>query len=214
MTSAPSEMDEGALEVGESSTSSKALIPILPPQLSSTPSPPYEVGVMRRSSGHQGVHPYHNTVFQSVPRRVAGQPFQQWLALTQTAHRFPTGDSSGVDVSIPDVVKFDAGVVRVGHRSGPGIVGTDVPVVAGPGSSSSVDSRVGEAIGGTDGQPGTRSSQRCQVPHSRYASTESPVNQHGNSSTHSSSGFSPNRLPHWSNQIADHNQYVIRSSRS
>ena len=39
----------------------------------------------------------------------------------------------------------------MGHRSGPSVIGTDVPVVAVSGSSSSVDSRVGEVIGGTDG---------------------------------------------------------------
>ena len=75
-------MDEGAPEVGESSASSEAPIPIPPPQPSGTLSPLYEVGVMQRSSGHQGVHPYHDAVFQSIPQRVAGQPFQQWLALT------------------------------------------------------------------------------------------------------------------------------------
>ena len=95
MTSAPSEMDEGTPEVGESFDSSEAPILIPPPQPLSTPSPPYEVGVMRRSLGHRGVHPYHDAVFQSIPRRVAGQPFQQWLALTRTAHRFPTGDLLG-----------------------------------------------------------------------------------------------------------------------
>ena len=58
--SAPSEMDEGTPEVGESSTSSEAPIPVPLPQPSSTPSPPYKVGVMRQSSGHQGVHPYHD----------------------------------------------------------------------------------------------------------------------------------------------------------
>ena len=140
MTSVPSEMDEGAPEVGESSASSEAPIPTPPPQLSGTPSPPYEVGVMHRSSGYWGVHPYNNAVFQSVPRRVAGQPFQQWLALTRVAHRLPVGDSSGVDVSIPDVIELNAGVIRVGHRSGPSVIGTDVPVVAVPGLSSSVDS--------------------------------------------------------------------------
>ena len=108
-------MDEGAPEVGESSASSEAPIPIPPPQPSSTLSPPYEVGVMRRSSGYRGVHPYNNAVFQSVPRRVAGQPFQQWLALTQAARGLPVGDSSGVDVSVPEVVELDAGVVGVGH---------------------------------------------------------------------------------------------------
>ena len=159
-------MDEGAPEVRESSASSKAPILIPPPQPSSTPSPPYEVGVMCRSSGYRGVYPYNNTVFQSVPQQVAGQPFQQWLALTQAACRLPTGNLSGVEVSVPDVVELNAGVVGVEHRSGPSVIGTDVPVVAVPGSLSSVDSRVGKAIGGTDGQPGTRSSQRCQVPHS------------------------------------------------
>ena len=79
-------MDEGAPEVGELSTSSEAPIPIPPPQPSSTLSLLYEVGVMRRSSGHQGVHPYHDAVFQSVPQRVAGQPFQQWLAIARAAH--------------------------------------------------------------------------------------------------------------------------------
>ena len=79
--SAPSEMDEGAPEIGESLASSEAPIPVPLPQSSSTPNPLYEVGVMQRSLGHQGVHPYHDAVFQSVPRQVAGQPFQQWLAL-------------------------------------------------------------------------------------------------------------------------------------
>ena len=159
-TSAPSEMDKGAPEVGESSASSEAPIPIPPPQPSSTLSPPYEVGVMRRSSGYRGVHPYNSAVFQSVPRQVAGQPFQQWLALTQVAHGLPASDSSGIDISVPDVIKLNVGVIGMGHQSGPGVIGTDVPVIAVLGSSSSVDSRVGEAIGGTDGQPGTRSSQR------------------------------------------------------
>ena len=63
-------------------------------------------------------------------------------------------------------------------------------VVAVLGSSPPIDPQVGKAIGGTDGQPGTRSSQRRRVPRSRYASTESVVNQHRNSSTHSSSSFS------------------------
>ena len=108
-------MDEGAPEVGELSTSSEAPIPIPPPQPSSTPSPLYEVSVMQRSSGHRGIHPYHNTVFQSVPQRVAGQPFQQWLALTRAARRFPAGNLSGVDVSIPNVIKLNAGVVSVEH---------------------------------------------------------------------------------------------------
>ena len=158
--SAPSEMDEGAPEVGESSASSEAPIPIPPPQPSSTLSPPYEVGVMRRSSGYRGVHPYNNAVFQSVPQQVAGQPFQQWLALTRAACGLPAGNSLGVDVSVSNIVKLDARVVGVGHRSGSSVIGTDVPVVVVLGSSSSVDSRVGEAISGTDGQPGTRSSQR------------------------------------------------------
>ena len=140
MTSAPSEMDEGAPEVGESSASSEAPILIPPPQPSSTPSLPYEVGVMCRSSGHQGVHPYHDAVFQSVPRRVAGQPFQQWLALTRVARGLPTSDSSCVYISVPNVVELDAGVVGVGHRSGPSVIGTDVSIVAVPGLSSSVDS--------------------------------------------------------------------------
>ena len=205
-------MDEGTPEVGELSASSEAPIPIPPPQPSSTLSPPYEVGVMQRSSGHRGVHPYHDAVFQSVPQRVAGQPFQQWLALTRAARGLPASDLSGVDVSIPNVVELDAGVIGVGHRSGPSVIGTDVSVVAVPGSSSSVDSQVGEAIGGTDGQPGTRSSQHRRVPRSRYAATELSVNRHGNSSTHSSSGFSPDQLPRWSNRIADRDRYVIQSS--
>ena len=46
MTSAPSEMDEGAPEVGESSASSEAPILIPPPQPSTTPSPLYKVGAM------------------------------------------------------------------------------------------------------------------------------------------------------------------------
>ena len=118
-------MDEGAPEVGESSASSEAPIPIPPPQPSSTPSPPYEVGVMRRSSGYRGVHPYNNAVFQSVPRRVAGQPFQQWLALTRVARGLPASDPSGVDISIPSVIELDVGVIGMGHRSGPGVIGTD-----------------------------------------------------------------------------------------
>ena len=133
-------MDEGAPEVGESTASSEAPIPIPPPQPSSTPSLPYKVGVMRRSLGHRGVHPYHAAVFQSVPRRVAGQSFQQWLALTRTARGLSIGDLSGVDVSVPDVVELDAGVIGVGHRSGPGIIETDVPVVVVPGSSFTIDS--------------------------------------------------------------------------
>ena len=95
---------------------------------------------MRRSSGYRGVHPYNNAVFQSVPRRVAGQPFQQWLALTRAARGLPIGNSSSVDVSVPDVVELDAGVIGVGHRSGPSIIGTDVPVIAVLGPLSSVDS--------------------------------------------------------------------------
>ena len=90
---------------------------------------------------------------------MAGQPFQQWLALTRTARGLPVGDLSGVDVLVSDVVELDAGVIGVGHRSGPGVIGTDVPVVAVPGSSSSVDSQVCESVGGSDGQPGARSSQ-------------------------------------------------------
>ena len=133
-------MDEGALEVGESSASSEAPILIPLPQPSSTPSLPYEVSVMRRSSGYRGVHPYNNAVFQSVPQRVAGQPFQQWLALTQAACGLPVGNSSGVDVSVPGIIELDAGAVGVGHQSGPSIIGTDVPVVAVPGLSSLVDS--------------------------------------------------------------------------
>ena len=168
-------MDEGAPEVGELSASSEAPIPTLPPQPSSTPSPLYEVGVMRRSSGHQGVHPYHNAVFQSVPRRVAGQPFQQWLALTRAACQLPAGNPSGVDVSVPDVVELNAGIVGVEHRSGPGVIGTDVPVVTVLGSPPSIDSQVCELIGDTDGQPRTRSSQHHQVPHGQYAATESSV---------------------------------------
>ena len=50
--SAPSEMDEGAPEVGESSASSEAPILVPPPQPLSTPSPLYEVGVMQRLLGH------------------------------------------------------------------------------------------------------------------------------------------------------------------
>ena len=65
---------------------------------------------------------------------MAGQSFQQWLALTKAACRLPTSDLLGIDISIPDVIKLDAGIVGVGHRSGPGIIGTDVPVVAVPGS--------------------------------------------------------------------------------
>ena len=52
MTSAPSEMDEGAPEVGELSVSSEAPIPIPPPQPLITPAPTYEVGVMQRLSGY------------------------------------------------------------------------------------------------------------------------------------------------------------------
>ena len=189
-------MDEGIPEVGELSASSKAPILIPPPQPLSTPSPPYEVGVMRRSLGHQGVHPYHDAVFQSVPQQVAGQPFQQWLTIARAAHQFPIGDPLGVDISIPDGVELDAGVVGVEHQSGSGIVGTDVPVVTVPGSPPSVDSRVCELGGGTDDQPGVRSSPHHQVPCSQYASAESSVDWHGHSSTHSSSSFLPDRLPH------------------
>ena len=52
MMSAPSKMDEGAPEVGESSSSSEAPIPILPPVALSTPVPSYKVGVLQRSLGH------------------------------------------------------------------------------------------------------------------------------------------------------------------
>ena len=201
--SAPSEMDEGAPEVGESSTSSKAPIPIPPPQPSGSPSPPYEVGVMRRSSGHRGVHPYHDAVFQSVPRRVAGQPFQQWLALTRTARQFPAGNPSDVDVSLPDAVEFDVGPVGVEHRSGPGIVGVDVPVITMSDSSPLIDSHAIESSGGADGQSGTRSSPSRQVSCGGHASMEPSVVQRGQSLTHSSPSFSPDQLPHRSNWLAE-----------
>ena len=71
---------------------------------------------------------------------MAGQPFQQWLAIARAACRFPAGDLSGIDVSIPDVVKLDAGVVGMEHQSGSGIIGTDVPVVTVPGLPPLVDS--------------------------------------------------------------------------
>ena len=61
---------------------------------------------------------------------MAGQPFQQWLALTQAARRFPTSNPSGIDVSIPDTVELDVGVIGMEHRSGPSVVGVDVPVTA------------------------------------------------------------------------------------
>ena len=52
MMSAPSEMDEGTPEVGESSASSEAPILILPPQPLNTLAPMYEVGVLCRLSGY------------------------------------------------------------------------------------------------------------------------------------------------------------------
>ena len=64
---------------------------------------------------------------------MAGQPFQQWLAIARAARRFPTGNPSGVDVSIFDVVELNAGVVGMEHQSGSGVIGTDVPVVTVPG---------------------------------------------------------------------------------
>ena len=122
---------------------------------------------------------------------MAGQPFQQWLALTRAACQFPAGDPSGVDVSIPNVVELDAGVVSMEHRSGSGIIGADVPVVAVPGSLPLVDSQVCKLSGGTDGQSRVRSSPRHQVPRSQYASAESSIDRHSHSSTHASSGFLP-----------------------
>ena len=67
MMSVPSEMDEGAPEVGELPSSSEE--PILVP-LPNTPDslvPVYEVGMMHQSSGHCGVHPYCNTAVQPIP---------------------------------------------------------------------------------------------------------------------------------------------------
>ena len=71
---------------------------------------------------------------------MAGQPFQQWLALTQAAYRLPTGNPLSVDISVPNVIKLDAGVVGVEHRFGSGVVGIDVPVVAVLGSLPPIDS--------------------------------------------------------------------------
>ena len=64
----------------------------------------------------------------------------EWLALSRVARGLPASDSLGVDVSVPDVVELDVGVIGMGHRSGPSVIGTDVPVVAVPGSLSLVDS--------------------------------------------------------------------------
>ena len=52
-------MDKGEHEVGELSSSSEEPIPVLPPTTLGGPAPLYKVGVMQRSSGYQGVHPYH-----------------------------------------------------------------------------------------------------------------------------------------------------------
>ena len=145
-------------EVGESSSSSEAPIPIPPPMPSNTPVPAYEVGVMQRSSGYQGVHPYHDTVLSSIPQLVDGQSFQQWLALARTARRLPKGDSLDVDVSIPDIVELDVGTIGLEHQSGSGVSGVDVPVVIVPGSLPSIGSRVLKSSSGADGQSGTRSS--------------------------------------------------------
>ena len=65
--SAPSKMDKGAPEVGESSSSSEEQIPVPPPVTFNTPVPLYKVGVIQRSSGHRGVHPYHDIAIHSVP---------------------------------------------------------------------------------------------------------------------------------------------------
>ena len=92
---------------------------------------------------------------------MAGQSFQQWLALTQAARQLPKGNSLDVDVSIPNVVKLDVGTIGLEHRSGSGVSGTDVPVVAVLSLPPSVDSQVLESSGGADGQSGTRSSP-CQ----------------------------------------------------
>ena len=47
---------------------------------------------------------------------MSGWPtFQQWLALTQAARRLAIGDSSGVDISVPNVIELNAGIVGVEH---------------------------------------------------------------------------------------------------
>ena len=60
---------------------------------------------------------------------MASQPFQQWLAIAQAACRLPAGDPLDVDISIPNVIKLNAGTISLEHRSGPGVIGVDVPVV-------------------------------------------------------------------------------------
>ena len=138
--SAPSKMDKGAPEVGESSSSSEVPIPMPPPVASNTLVPSYEVGVMRQSSGYHGVHPYCDVAICSIPRRMVGQPFQEWLAIAHAFCRLPEGDPSCVDISIPDVVKLNVGTVSLECQSGSGINGIDVPVVVVPGLSSLVGS--------------------------------------------------------------------------
>ena len=86
---------------------------------------------------------------------MAGQPFQQWLALTRAACQLPTSDPSDVDVSIHDIVKLNVGAVGLEHQSGPGVIGADVPVIAVLGSPPPVDSRMLELSGGADGESGT-----------------------------------------------------------
>ena len=86
---------------------------------------------------------------------MAGQPFQQWLALTQAARQFPTGDPSDVDISIPDISELYVGAVSLEHQPGSGIVGTDVPVVVVLCSPPSVDSQMLKLSGGADGESGT-----------------------------------------------------------
>ena len=71
---------------------------------------------------------------------MAGQSFQQWLALTQAARRVPEGDSSDVDVSISDVIELNVGTIGLEHQPGSGISGTDVSVVTVLGLPPSVDS--------------------------------------------------------------------------
>ena len=154
----PSEIDEGVPKVGESLSSSEAPIPIPPPRPSNTLAPTYEVGVMRRSLGYRGVHPYCDTVLSSIPQPVDGQSFQQWLALTQTACQLPKGDPSDVDVSLPDTIKLNVGAIGLEHQSGPGISRVDVPVVIVSGSLPLIGSRVLELGGGADGQSRTGSS--------------------------------------------------------
>ena len=115
MTSAPSKMDEGVPEVGEASSSSKEPIPVLPPITLDALVPLYEVGVMQKSSGYRGVHPYHSIAIHSVPRQMVGQYFQEWYAITHTSCQLPEGDPSSVDVSIPNTTELHVETVGLEH---------------------------------------------------------------------------------------------------